>query len=66
MIKFNELAKNEDLSDLSSDDLTTALESLIERGILEKVEASDGTRYRLTKFGITVKQHMNSDPQARN
>ncbi len=66
MIKFNELSSDKDLSDLTDDDITTALEGLIERGIIEKVESKDGVRYRLTKFGSTVKRHMNSDPQSRN
>jgi len=65
-MKLNDLIENQDLADLSADDLTQALNSLIERGIIEKVEADGGPRYRLTKFGVAVKKHSDSDPKERN
>lgn len=55
----------EDLN-LSKKDFELAVKGLIDKGLLEEVLIEGQIKYRLTKIGMIVGGHLDSDPKFQN
>lgn len=43
-----------------------AMQSLLDKGLIETIDVDGDIRYRLTTLGLQIQTHMNSDPSQRN
>lgn len=51
---------------LTEDEVNVALESLINKGLVEKVIIDGVEKFQLTMLGLAAKLHEGSNPETRN
>jgi len=56
----------DDFSDLTAEEIVESMESLVTKGLVERVRVNGKMKYRLTEAGKIFADHMESDPSKRN
>ncbi len=51
---------------ITEEEVNVALESLIKKGLVEKVFVDGVEKFQLTMLGMAAKLHENSNPETRN
>lgn len=51
---------------VSSNVFDQAIQSLLDKGLVETIDVNGDIHYRLTTLGLQIQNHLNSDPSQRN